>query len=151
MVNLLSSAWVITAPIIRPAIDLYKTQWLFRRAVKVLLTWNPDQRCPCWILHWTNRTCSSVISRVVRNKPQHLPMALVVQSRRCRDSANTLLSISQDACSDEQCDSACPSDDQCNRECNRECNNTQCNNDNAMCVTCSCSYGLCCLWPMCMS
>lgn len=60
---------------------------MFRGLVKQVLTGDASQICPTAFLHGPDCSCSAVISKVAKRKPQHLVTAMVVQKRRCKEAA----------------------------------------------------------------
>ena len=89
--SIIEGIWSNASSIVVLLIHKYKETWFFRDAVKTLLAWNPNQICPCGVLHGRERVCSTVILKVAENKPKKLFLAIVVQKERCRKAANEIL------------------------------------------------------------
>lgn len=89
--SLVESFWKNTSGIMSPIISLYQRSGLFRDTVKTILTGNPDQVCPCSVVHGHGRNCSSVLLKIAQRKPRKLPLAFSVQRKRCRAAAKMIL------------------------------------------------------------
>lgn len=85
--SLVEHIWTSASGILAPMIRKYQNPGSFRDLVKSILTGNPDQICPCWVLHGPWRNCSSVIRKVAERKPRKLVLAIAVQRKRCQDAA----------------------------------------------------------------